>query len=45
MYAVRHQAILFIKIHERADFLFVILITVVQWLELWSYFIHFILFQ
>ena len=30
MHAVRHQAILFIKIYERVDFLFVILFTVVR---------------
>ena len=39
MHAVRHQAILFIKIYERVDFLFVILFTVLGlfyslWLEL-----------
>ena len=30
MRAVRHQAIIFIKIYERVDFLFVILFTVVR---------------
>ena len=30
MHAVRHQAILFIKIYERVNFLFVILFTVVR---------------
>ena len=34
MHAVRHQAILFIKIYERVDFLFVILFTVVKAMEL-----------
>ena len=42
MHAVRHQAILFIKIYERVDFFFLILFTVVRamklfyslWLEL-----------
>ena len=41
MHVVRHQAILFIKIYERVDFSFLFYSL---WLELWNYFIHFILF-